>query len=90
MLAKIGHRVGFAVGGALLDPLALAGSPSIKRLQPLVGETRSKKRCNFSSMHRPMVLLVIFALGSICHHLHTLHNPHSLSAIISSLKVDVH
>jgi hypothetical protein len=48
-LAEIGHRLGFAFGGALLDPLALAGSPSIKRLQPLVGETRSKKGCNFSS-----------------------------------------
>jgi hypothetical protein len=42
-LAEIGHRLGFAFGGALLDPLALAGSPPIKRLQPLVGETRSKK-----------------------------------------------
>src|SRR5215203_5168397 len=34
-VVSIGYRVGFAVGGALLEPRARAGSPGMKWLQPL-------------------------------------------------------
>src|SRR5437667_3507469 len=47
----------------------------MNRLQPLLPETRSKNGCNSSSMHRPMVVFSMLALGSICHHLQSLHNP---------------
>jgi len=29
-------------------------------------------------MHNPIVVSVMDASGSICHHLQSLHNPHSL------------
>src|SRR5262245_21641879 len=44
------QRTGLAVGGWPLDPLARAGSPSIKWLQPLFPETSTLKACKSSSM----------------------------------------
>jgi hypothetical protein len=38
------QRVGFALGGDALEPFALAGLPSIQRLQPLEPDTRKRKR----------------------------------------------
>src|SRR6478736_2809181 len=70
------YRVGAACGGALLDPAAVAGLPGMKRLQPLLPETRSRNGCSFSSMHSPIVVFLGVAFGSICHHLQSLHRPH--------------
>src|SRR5437588_6148757 len=53
----------------------------MKRLQPLLPDTRSRKRCRSSSIHKPIVLSATRAAGSICHHLQSLHKPHSDSAI---------
>jgi hypothetical protein len=72
------YRVGWAVGGWPLEPLAWAGLPGMKWLQPLLPETRSLYGNSLSSIHNPIVVLVIDAFGSICHHLQSLHNPHSL------------
>ena len=36
-------------------------------------------------MHRPMVVFVMFAFGSICHHLQSLHKPQSDSVMVVSL-----
>ena len=38
-----GHRTGFAVGGAPLEPFARAGAPDMKRLHPLSPDTRRTK-----------------------------------------------
>src|SRR6202795_3835515 len=70
-----GCRAGSGVGGASLDPSALAGLPGMKRLQPLLPETRNRNCCSFSSMHSPIVRFSTEAFGSICHHLQSLHNP---------------
>jgi hypothetical protein len=58
------HLVGFAVGGASLEPLAWATLPCMKRLHPLLPETRRRKGWSFSSMQSPMVLFSAFAPGS--------------------------
>jgi hypothetical protein len=76
-LLKMGaYLAGFAVGGAALEPFARAGSPGMKRLHPLVPDTRSKNPWSSSSMHRPIVASWTADLGSICHHLQPLHRPH--------------
>src|SRR5206468_10940158 len=74
------HRVGAACGGASLEPRAFAGVPGMNRLQPLFPETRSKKGCSSSSMHKPSVVFATAPSGSICHHLQSLHKPHLPSA----------
>src|SRR5579863_2723866 len=71
------QRVGCAVGGADAEPFARAGLPSMKRLQPLLPETRKRNSCKSSSMHKPMAVFAMLAAGSICHHLQSLHKPHS-------------
>src|SRR2546423_1140565 len=78
------QRVGAASGGAWLEPTASAGWPGMNRLQPLLPDTRSKKGCNSSSMHRPSVWSLALAPGSTCHHLQSLHRPHeSLDALFA-------
>ncbi len=79
------YRVGSAVGGAAPDPSALAGLPGVKRLQPLLPETRSRYGRSFSSMHSPIVVFATVALGSTCHHLQSLHSPHSSFANVRPL-----
>ena len=78
---EIIYRVGLAVGGWLLEPLAWAGLPGMKWLQPLLPETRILYGYSLSSIHNPIVVLAMDAFGSICHHLQSLHNPHSLLMI---------
>jgi hypothetical protein len=78
------HRVGSAVGGALPDPAAWAGLPDVKRLHPLLPETRSRYDCNLSSMHKPVVKFSTVAAGSICHHLQSLQIPQCRSAMSTS------
>src|SRR4051812_48768863 len=56
------YRVGLAVGGAVAEPVARAGSPGMNRLQPLLPETRSRYGCNFSSMHRPSEMSLAVAV----------------------------
>jgi hypothetical protein len=75
---RINHRVGFAVGGWLLDPFACAGLPSMKRLQPLLPETRRLNFSILSSMQSPIVEFLMGAFGSICHHLQSLQSPQVL------------
>jgi hypothetical protein len=84
-LADCRYRVGWAVGGWPLEPLAWAGLPGMKWLQPLLPETRILYGNSLSSMHNPIVLLAMEAFGSICHHLQSLHNPHSLLMIFLRL-----
>ena len=74
------YRVGFAVGGAVPDPVARAGLPFMNRLQPLLPETRRTYGWIDSSMHRPIVMFEMLARASICHHLQSLHKPHFDSA----------
>jgi len=37
-------------------------------------------------MHRPIVVLAMFACSSICHHLQSLHKPQSDSVIVVGLQ----
>jgi hypothetical protein len=76
--ARFRYRVGWAVGGWPLEPLAWAGSPGMKWLQPLLPETRMLNGNISSSIHNPIVLSATLASGSICQHLQFLHNPYSL------------
>ena len=50
-------------------------------------DTRNRKGWRSSSRHKPMVVSVISASGSICHHSQSLHNPQSDSAILAPPKV---
>ena len=81
------YRVGSAVGGREEDPSAFAGMPFMNRLHPLLPETNNRYGCRFSSIHSPIVASSIFADGSICHHLHLLHNPHLSAIFVSEIYV---
>jgi hypothetical protein len=56
-------------------------------LQPLLPDTRNRKGWRSSSRHKPIVVSVTSASGSICHHSQSLHNPQSDSAILAPPKV---
>ena len=47
----------------------------MKRVHPLLPETRSLYGQSLSSMHSPIVVFASGARGSVCHHLQSLHNP---------------
>jgi hypothetical protein len=72
----------------LLEPLAWAGLPSMKRLQPLTPEIRRLKLRNFSSTQSPRVWFSGEDLGSICIHLQSLQSPQEASFLFIFHPID--
>ena len=72
---------GFRFRWLATQSLRRAGSPGMKRLQPLLPETRSVNGCKSSSMHSPIVVLATEASGSICTTCSLCRGPNFFSSL---------